>query len=42
MQLDAEDDESAFYKPPVYQQQSKPAGDTVIDRARARLHEDSD
>ncbi|KAI9155182.1 Vacuolar protein sorting-associated protein [Paramyrothecium foliicola] len=42
MQLDAEDDESAFYKPPVYQQDSKPAGDTVVDRARARLHEDSD
>ncbi|KEY63821.1 hypothetical protein S7711_09733 [Stachybotrys chartarum IBT 7711] len=41
MQLDAEDDESAFYKPPVYAQQ-KPAGDTVVDRARARLHEDSD
>ncbi|KAK0392060.1 hypothetical protein NLU13_1558 [Sarocladium strictum] len=42
MQLDAEDDESAFYKPPVYQSQSKPAGDTAIDRARATIDEDSD
>lgn len=42
MQLDAEDDEAAFYKPPVYQAQSKPAGDTVIDRARATINDDSD
>lgn len=42
MQLDAEDDESVFYKPPVYQQQTKPAGDTAVDRARARIDEDSD
>ncbi|KID75493.1 Vacuolar protein sorting-associated protein vps5 [Metarhizium brunneum] len=42
MQLDAEDDESVFYRPPVYQQQSKPPGDTAIDRARARMDEDSD
>ena len=43
MQLDAEDDESAFYKPPVYQSQPKPAGDTAIDRARASgADEDSD
>jgi sorting nexin-1/2 len=42
MQLDAEDDESVFYRPPVYQQQSKPPGNTAIDRARARLDEDSD
>ncbi|KAG6067090.1 hypothetical protein E4U32_004645 [Claviceps aff. humidiphila group G2b] len=42
MQLDAEDDESAFYRPPVFQQQSKPPGDTAIDRARARMDEDSD
>merc|ERR1712000_197823 len=43
MQLDAEDDESAFYKPPVYNQDAtKAPGDTAVDRARARLHEDSD
>lgn len=42
MQLDAEDDEAVFYRPPMNQQQSKPAGDTAIDRARARIHEDSD
>lgn len=43
MQLDAEDDEAAFYKPPVYQpDQAKAPGDTAVDRARARLHEDSD
>ncbi|KAF4983437.1 hypothetical protein FZEAL_1166 [Fusarium zealandicum] len=42
MQLDAEDDESAFYRPPVYQQQQQQKGDTAVDRARARLHEDSD
>lgn len=42
MQLDAEDDESAFYKPPVFHQQAKPPGDTAIDRARATIHEDSD
>lgn len=41
MQLDAEDDESAFYRPPVYQSQ-KGNGDTAIDRARARIDEDSD
>lgn len=42
MQLDAEDDDSVFYKPPVYQQQSKPPGDTAIDRARATINDDSD
>ena len=42
MQLDAEDDDSVFYKPPVYQQQNKPSGDTVVDRARARMDDDSD
>jgi sorting nexin-1/2 len=43
MQLDAEDDESVFYRPPVYQtNQAKAPGDTAIDRARARMHEDSD
>ncbi|KAM3535562.1 hypothetical protein MY4038_001247 [Beauveria bassiana] len=42
MQLDAEDDASAFYKPPVYQAASKGTGDTAIDRARARIDEDSD
>ena len=41
MQLDAEDDESVFYRPPVYQQQSK-GGETAVDRARARIDEDSD
>lgn len=40
MQLDAED-ESAFYRPPIYQQ-NKPAGDTAIDRARANMDDDSD
>ncbi|EGR46338.1 vacuolar sorting protein [Trichoderma reesei QM6a] len=40
MQLDAQDDESAFYRPPVYQ--PKPPGNTVVDRARARIDEDSD
>ena len=42
MQLDAEDDDSVFYKPPVYDQQPKPAGNTVVDRARANMDEDSD
>ena len=41
MQLDAEDDETVFYRPPVIQG-SKPAGDTAVDRARARIDEDSD
>ncbi|KAH7309587.1 Vps5 C terminal like-domain-containing protein [Stachybotrys elegans] len=41
MQLDADDDEAAFYKPPVYNAQQKP-GDTVVDRARANMHDDSD
>lgn len=41
MQLDAEDDDTAFYRPPVIQQ-SKPAGDTAIDRARATINDDSD
>ncbi|KAL1902758.1 Vacuolar protein sorting-associated protein vps5 [Sporothrix stenoceras] len=42
MQLDAEDDEALFYRPPVYNASSKPAGDTAVDRARARIDEDSD
>ncbi|KAF4971037.1 hypothetical protein FSARC_2050 [Fusarium sarcochroum] len=44
MQLDAEDDESVFYRPPVYQQQQQQqkSGDTAVDRARARIDEDSD
>ncbi|EFX01068.1 vacuolar protein sorting-associated protein [Grosmannia clavigera kw1407] len=42
MQLDAEDDETAFYRPPVLQSASRPAGDTAIDRARAHIDEDSD
>jgi len=41
MQLDAEDDESVFYRPPPVQTK-KPAGDTAVDRARARIDEDSD
>ena len=42
MQLDAEDDESVFYRPPVIQQQTKTGGNTAIDRDRARIDEDSD
>ncbi|KIH87014.1 hypothetical protein SPBR_08246 [Sporothrix brasiliensis 5110] len=42
MQLDAEDDEAVFYRPPVFHPNSKPAGDTAVDRARARIDEDSD
>jgi sorting nexin-1/2 len=41
MQLDAEDDETVFYRPPVVQS-NKPPGDTAVDRARARIDEDSD
>ncbi|KAK4203089.1 putative vacuolar protein sorting-associated protein vps5 [Triangularia verruculosa] len=41
MQLDAEDDETVFYRPPVVQA-NKPAGNTAVDRARARIDEDSD
>ncbi|EFQ26082.1 hypothetical protein CGRA01v4_14528 [Colletotrichum graminicola] len=41
MQLDAEDDETVFYRPPVIQS-SKPPGDTAIDRARATINDDSD
>ncbi|TEA14239.1 Vacuolar protein sorting-associated protein vps5 [Colletotrichum sidae] len=42
MQLDAEDDETVFYRPPVMQSQGKPPGDTAIDRARATINDDSD
>jgi sorting nexin-1/2 len=42
MQLDAEDDETVFYRPPVIEPANKPAGNTAIDRARARIDEDSD
>ncbi|KJZ77702.1 hypothetical protein HIM_02879 [Hirsutella minnesotensis 3608] len=42
MQLDAEDDEAAFYRPPVFQQQNKAPGNTAIDRARANMDDDSD
>lgn len=42
MQLDAEDDETVFYKPPVIQDPNKPVGDTAIDRARATIDDDSD
>jgi sorting nexin-1/2 len=44
MQLDAEDDETVFYKPPVYDAPDKATGrgDTAVDRARATIDEDSD
>ncbi|KAI0139631.1 Vps5-domain-containing protein [Hypoxylon sp. NC0597] len=44
MQLDAEDDETVFYRPPVYQTSDKNTGrgDTAVDRARATIDEDSD
>ncbi|KAI0896337.1 Vps5-domain-containing protein [Annulohypoxylon nitens] len=44
MQLDAEDDETVFYRPPVYQTPDKSTGrgDTAVDRARATIDEDSD
>ncbi|KAI1632724.1 vacuolar sorting protein [Biscogniauxia mediterranea] len=44
MQLDAEDDETVFYRPPVIQTGDKAAGrgDTAVDRARATIDEDSD
>ncbi|KAH9909939.1 vacuolar sorting protein [Xylariomycetidae sp. FL2044] len=44
MQLDAEDDETVFYRPPVYQTADKSGGrgDTAVDRARATIDEDSD
>ncbi|KAH8888814.1 Vps5-domain-containing protein [Thozetella sp. PMI_491] len=41
MQLDAEDDETVFYRPPVIQT-NKPAGNTAVDRARANIDDDSD
>ncbi|KAI0598843.1 vacuolar sorting protein [Biscogniauxia sp. FL1348] len=44
MQLDAEDDETVFYRPPVIQTGDKAAGrgNTAVDRARATIDEDSD
>ncbi|KAI1852804.1 hypothetical protein JX266_002345 [Neoarthrinium moseri] len=43
MQLDAEDDETVFYRPPVIETEAnKRGGDTAVDRARARIDEDSD
>ncbi|KAI0124070.1 Vps5 C terminal like-domain-containing protein [Xylariales sp. AK1849] len=43
MQLDAEDDETVFYRPPVIETAgNRPAGNTAVDRARARIDEDSD
>lgn len=45
MQLDAEDDETVFYKPPVMQlpeDKQRLSGDTAVDRARARIDDDSD
>lgn len=43
MQMDSAEDENVFYKPPVFQASgNKPVGDTAVDRARARIDEDSD
>lgn len=44
MQLDAEDDDTVFYRPPVIQTagDKRALGDTAVDRARARIDEDSD
>ncbi|KAJ4425276.1 Vacuolar protein sorting-associated protein vps5 [Gnomoniopsis sp. IMI 355080] len=43
VQMDSAEDENVFYKPPVFQPTgNKPAGDTAVDRARARIDEDSD
>ncbi|KAI0471982.1 vacuolar sorting protein [Xylariaceae sp. FL0804] len=44
MQLDAEDDETVFYRPPVIQTADKSTGrgDTAVDRARATIDDDSD
>lgn len=42
MQLDAEDDESVFYRPPPVGSSGKPPGDTAVDRARATINDDSD
>lgn len=44
MQLDAEDDETVFYRPPVFEgeERAKGRGDTAVDRARATIDEDSD
>lgn len=44
MQLDAEDDDTVFYRPPIYQGGDKAPGrgDTAVDRARATIDEDSD
>lgn len=44
MQLDAEDDETVFYRPPVIRTADKVPGrgETAVDRARATIDEDSD
>lgn len=45
MQLDAEDDETVFYRPPVIQtagDKARMPGDTAVDRARATINDDSD
>lgn len=43
MQLDAEDDETVFYRPPpIDSAAGKPAGNTAVDRARATINDDSD
>ena len=46
MQLDADDDEAVFYRQMGQGQAGQHAangrGDTAVDRARAKIHEDSD
>ncbi|PSS02490.1 Vps5 C terminal like-domain-containing protein [Coniella lustricola] len=44
VQLDAGEEENMFYKPPAAQPAggNKPVGDTAVDRARARIDDDSD
>ncbi|KAI1266662.1 vacuolar sorting protein [Xylariaceae sp. FL1019] len=44
MQLDAEDDDTVFYRPPVIQSSDRAPGrgDTAVDRARATIDQDSD
>lgn len=42
MQLDAEDDESVFYRGLAHPQAGNGRGDTAIDRARATIDDDSD
>ncbi|KAI1330101.1 vacuolar sorting protein [Xylariaceae sp. FL0255] len=44
MQLDAEDDETVFYRPPVIETADRAPGrgETAVDRARATIDQDSD